>query len=202
MAALLARRAADLARGDSAVGWKIGFNVPALQAHFGLSGPVAGYLTDATVLDPGAPVDIGGWIRPALEVEVAVRVGPDGGVAALAPALELVDLDPGLADLEAILGGNIFHRGVLFGPEVPGADVSALEVEVSGEAGSLDRGRMVEAPATTVDVVRLFLAAHGAVLSPGDRIIAGSLIAPLAVSPGDSLHVTFGPLGTLDVRFR
>ena len=50
-------------------------------------------------------------------------------------------------------------------------------------------------------MVRAFLAAHGATLAPGDRIIAGSLIAPLAIAPGDALAVAFGVLGALPARF-
>ncbi len=36
MRALLARREAELAGGARPVGWKIGFNGPAIQQHFGL----------------------------------------------------------------------------------------------------------------------------------------------------------------------
>ena len=62
-------------------------------------------------------------------------------------------------------------------------------------------GRLVEDPATTVAFVRSYLAAHGAALEEGDRIIAGSVVAPVAVAPGDELSVSFGPLGHLSVRF-
>jgi 2-keto-4-pentenoate hydratase len=50
-------------------------------------------------------------------------------------------------------------------------------------------------------MVREFLTRHGAVLSPGDRIIAGTLIAPLPVAVGDRAAVSFGPLGSLAVAF-
>jgi 2-keto-4-pentenoate hydratase len=201
MRALLARRAAELAGGSKSVGWKVGINVPALQAHFGLSGPVVGYLTDATVLDAGSTVDVSGWQRPALEVEVAVRVGSDGAVAGLAPALELVDLDLPFDELSPILEGNIFHRGVIFGPEVRGADISGLAVAVHAGADEVARGQLGEPPEVTMQVVRAFLAAHGAELVAGDRIIAGTMIAPHAVTPGDDLHVSFGALGALQVNF-
>jgi 2-keto-4-pentenoate hydratase len=201
MRALLARRSAALAAGESPVGWKIGINVAALQAHFGLSGPVVGYLTDATVIAPGTPVAISAWTRPALEVEVAVRVGPDGGVAGLAPALELVDLDLGFDDIEPILAGNIFHRGVVFDLEVERVDLHALDVEVRRDGEVVATGSLLEPPRVTVEVVRAFLSAHGAVLSPGDRIIAGSMITPLSVAPGEQLDVGFGELGSLAVSF-
>jgi 2-keto-4-pentenoate hydratase len=201
MRALLARRDAELAAGARPVGWKIGFNSVPIQQHFGLSGPVVGYLTDTTVCEPGTPVSLAGWTHAALEVEVAIRVGDDGGVAGLAPALELVDLNLGFDDLEPILAGNIFHRGVVFGPEVPGVDVSGLAVEVRHDGEIVATGSLEEPPLVTVEAVRSFLETHDAALVAGDRIIAGSMIAALLVVPGRRLSVGFGPLGELDVEF-
>jgi 2-keto-4-pentenoate hydratase len=202
MRALLARREDELAGGALSVGWKIGINASALQAHFGLSGPVVGYLTDATVHEPGVPIDIASWTHPALEVEVAIRIGSDGAVAALAPALELVDLNLGFDEIEPILAGNVFHRGVIFGPELVEPEVRDLQVEVRRAGERVASGQLTEQPAVTVGVVRSFLDAHGATLMPGERIIAGSLIAPMAVAPGDDITVSFGSLGLLGVNFR
>jgi 2-keto-4-pentenoate hydratase len=201
MRTLLARREAELAGGATAVGWKIGFNTPAIQAHFGITGAVVGYLTDTTVMEAGQPVDLGRWRGPALEVEVAIRVGDDGGVAGLAPALELVDLDLPFDRLEPILAANVFHRGVVFGPEMAGADLSHLAVEVVKDGQLVADGRLLEQPEVTVEVVRSFLNHYGAQLQPGDRIIAGSLIAPLTIAPGDRLDVSYGSFGSLDVAF-
>jgi 2-keto-4-pentenoate hydratase len=62
-------------------------------------------------------------------------------------------------------------------------------------------GRLRERPEATIGVVRTFLDAHGARLRPGERIIAGSLIAPMDIAPGDRLDVSFGVLGSLSVAF-
>ncbi len=206
MRAQLARREADLASGATAVGWKIGFNTPAIQQVLGLSEPVVGYLLDRGVVADGATVSLTGWVVPAVEVEIAIRVDDAGEVAGLAPALELVDLDISFDDIEPVLAGNICQRGVVFGPEVPGVDPWAMEAEVTKMAGDGSRtvvaqGRITEDPRTTVAFVRSFLAAHGAALECGQRIIAGSVVAPVAVAPGDSLHVGFGPLGELAIAF-
>ena len=69
------------------------------------------------------------------------------------------------------------------------------------KAGVVVAEDVVEDPATTVSFVRSFLAAHGAALEPGHRIIAGSVVAPLPVTGGDELHVAFGPLGKLSIAF-
>jgi 2-oxo-hept-3-ene-1,7-dioate hydratase len=212
MRALLARRDVDLGAGAQSVGWKIGFNTPAIQEHFGLAQPVVGYLTDAGLTADGATVPLAGWAAPAVEVEVAIRVGPDLGVAGLAPALELVDLGMPFHDIEMVLADNICQRGVVFGAEVPGVDpwaVVATVTSAANEGGATDdvgdtvfaEGRLSEDPAATTEFVRSYLASHGAQLAEGDRIIAGSLVAPVSVAPGDALQVHFGPLGRLRIAF-
>jgi 2-keto-4-pentenoate hydratase len=201
MLALLARRDAELAGGAVLVGWKIGFNTPAIQAHFGLDDPVVGYLTDTGVTSDCSSVTLAGWTAPAVEVELALRVGEDGGVAGIAPALELVDLDMPMADIEPVLAGNVCQRGVVFGDEVPGVDPWKVAVAVTKGGALVANGRPVEDPEETIAFVRRFLADHGAMLEPGQRIIAGSMVAPIAVAPGDELNVEFGPLGGLSVRF-
>ena len=202
MQSLLARRDAELAAGASGVGWKIGFNTPAIQAHFGIAEAVVGYLVDSGVVEPGATTSLAGWVSPAVEVELAVRVGDDGEVAGLGPALELVDLDISFDDIEPVLAGNICHRAVVFGDEVPGADPWSLRATVTKDGSVVARdGRLTEDPVTTVAFVRRFLGDHGASLEPGERIIAGSVLPPVSVAPGDALEVSFGPLGELRIAF-
>lgn len=201
MGALLARREADVAAGAAPIGWKIGFNTPAIQEHFGLIEPVVGYLTKTRVVEAGVEVPLAGWAVPAVEVEMAVRVGDDGGVGGLAPALELVDLGEPLDDIEPVLAGNICHRGVVFGDEIPGADPWSMVAAVHKDGAVVAEGRLTEDPATTVTFVRTFLATYGAALAPGDRIIAGSVVPPVTVAPGDDLEVSFGPFGTLSIAF-
>jgi 2-keto-4-pentenoate hydratase len=205
MQAQFVRRDGELADGARQVGWKIGFNTPAIQQHFGLSDPVVGYLLDRGVTPDGATVALAGWSSPAVEVEVAVRIGVPAGtiptVAGLAPALELVDLGISFDDIEPVLAANICQRGVVFGDEVPGVDPFSVTVAVTKNGEPAGEGSLLEDPADTAAFVESFLAAHGAELEPGQRIIAGSLAAPVPVGPGDELTVTFGPLGTLSVRF-
>jgi 2-keto-4-pentenoate hydratase len=202
MRTLLARRSDDLAGGATGVGWKIGFDTPAIQQHFGLSDAVVGYLTDTRIEEPGATVSLAGWVAPAVEVELAVRVGDDGGIAGLGPALELVDLDISFEDIEPVLAGNICHRGVVFGAELPGADPMAMAATVRKEGAVVAEGKLTKDPAVTVAFVRSFLAAHGGALEPGHRIICGSVVPPVAVAPGDALDVSFGPFGVLHVGFK
>ena len=123
-------------------------------------------------------------------------------MAGLAPALELVDLDMRFDDIEPVLAGNICHRGVVFGDEVAGRGPL-------GRGGDRDQGRAAvvaerapdRGPGDDRDFVRRSSPPTAPRSSPGQRIIAGSVVAPVAVVPGDALSVSFGSLGQLSVRF-
>ena len=151
MQSLLAQRDAAVANGARLVGWKIGFNTAPIQRHFGLTEPVVGYLLDRAVHSDGATVSLDGWSAPAVEVEVAVRVGPleEGGpptIVGLAPALELVDLGIPFDDIELVLADNICQRGVVFGEDLSGVDPFAIGVTATKNGQPAGDGPLVEAP--------------------------------------------------------
>ena len=63
-----------------------------------------------------------------------MELGEDGrSFAALLPALELADPPDLSLGVEQILAGNIFHRGVAFGPRVRADEPGAGRVLVNGE---------------------------------------------------------------------
>jgi 2-keto-4-pentenoate hydratase len=201
MRAMLALRNRHLEQGATALGWKVGFNAPAVQAMFGLDGPVVGYLTSRTLVPDGATVDLASWVSPALEVEVAARVGPDGRLDVIAPALELVDLDLPFDDLEPILAQGIFHRGVVLGSEAPhalcaGLEVVVIDIDLGTELASAS---LAEDPAHMLEVTSRFLTQHGAALEPGQWVITGTIGPVMPLRPGLRLRVDFGRLGSLSV---
>jgi 2-keto-4-pentenoate hydratase len=204
MRAMLAMRARQLEEGATALGWKVGFNAPAVQAMFGLDGPVVGYLTNRTLVPDGATVDLASWVNPALEVEVAVRVGPDGNLDVIAPALELVDLDLPFDDLEPILAQGLFHRGVVLGSEAPlalcaGLEVAVIDIDLGTELAS---AALAEDPAHTLEVTSRFLTQQGASLEPGQWVITGTIGPVVPLRPDLRLRVDFGRLGTLSLSCR
>lgn len=201
MRALLARREAELAEGARPVGWKVGFNLPALWPQLGIDAPLAGYLTTSTVVEPGAEVSVGGWTQAVLEPEIAITVGEGNTVAQLAPAIEVIDADLPFEDVAAILARNIFHRAVVFGPAAVGASVEGFSCRVRTSGEEVRAADATEGPAETVTRVASFLECHGAQLLPGDRIIAGTLTPPVPVAPGDEVEVDLGALGRVSLRF-
>jgi 2-keto-4-pentenoate hydratase len=155
-------------------------------------------MTSRSPVEPGGHEDVAGWTAPMLEPEVAIRVGEAGDVTALAPAIELVDIDLPFDDIEAILAGNIFHRAVVLGDERSGgAAAGRCRVLVDGEeAATAPVDCDVEG---TIAHVAVYLAEHGARLSPGDVIIAGSLTTPLPAAAGTRIEVEVGELGSVSV---
>lgn len=213
---MLSARAEHLAGGERPLGWKLGFGAPASLEKFGLSGPLLGFLTDATVHDPGATVSCEGWAHPVAEPEIAVYLDADvdpeagsvaGAIGGLGAAIELADVHSPPDDLAATLAGNVFHRAVVLGF----ADF--------GRAGAVRedlRGRVVhdgEEVADTTDVEAItgdlvdiighaaaLLGAAGERLSAGDVIIAGSIIPPLPIRPGEEIVFELMPLPAISVR--
>ncbi|TMB24627.1 MAG: hypothetical protein E6J59_00085, partial [Deltaproteobacteria bacterium] len=198
MQAQLARWRRRIAGGAARVGWKIGFNSPAAQRQLGLDGTVVGHLTQATVLAPGTSHSLAGSRLVSAEPEVAVHLGRDvpagaGGdaaraaIAALGAAIELVDIDGPLDDLEAILAANVFHRAAVLGPprtERAGgalAGVTARAFRNGDEVASVEAAAAAGDLAAVVRHVADWLAAFGERLCAGDRIICGSLAPPIWV---------------------
>ncbi|HSC91476.1 MAG TPA: fumarylacetoacetate hydrolase family protein [Gaiellaceae bacterium] len=200
--AQLARRRELLAAGARAVGWKVGFGSPEALARLGLEGPLVGFLVDTALVEDGAAVSLAGWTRPVLEPEVAVWVGPAASIAGLGAAIELADLDVPPDDPERILAANVYQRHVVLGVRGPALEPAALSARVTcgGDERLADD---VEALTGRLDEVVAHVArtldAAGEELREGEVVIAGSVVPPLEVRPGDRVRYELKPLGTLEL---
>jgi 2-keto-4-pentenoate hydratase len=215
-AALLQRWREELRGGAKRVGWKIGLNDANVRRSLGLDEMVVGYLTDRTHFEPGAPCLPGSFQLIALEPEIAVHLTrPVAGdatdaeiraaIGGIGPAIEVIAFDLPMGDVSAILGSNIFHKGVTFGGDGParsGDSLEGLSVSTFRNGEPVSRGVPREVLGSLVPFVRLVantLHAHGEELMAGDRIISGSLTAPLKVEPGDSVTSDFAELGAIEL---
>ena len=203
MEAQLALRARRLAGGDAPLGWKVGFGTPEAYEKLGTAAPLVGFLLQSALAPSGAAYSLDGFSRPALEPEVAVRVGEGGTAVALGPAFEIADVDPE-ADLEAILAGDIFQRGVVLGPMVERAalDGVAGRVVVNGEETRVpDPEALPGAIADLLAHVAALLPEFGEELRPGDIVITGSIVPPLAVGAGDRVEYELDGIGSVSISF-
>ena len=216
MLAQLTERRRRLDAGERPLGWKLGMGVPAMMDKLGIDAPLVGYLLEPARVQPGGTVDVSGWSNPRVETEIAVHMGADlaGGasrddalaaIAGLGAAIELVDPDPDADDPEAILAADIFQRGVVLGPLREGASTGGVSATASlnGEEkeSTADATEVTGDPVDLVVHVANTLETAGERLRAGEVVICGTVVAPLAVSPGDAVEVTVDPLGRLSVLF-
>jgi 2-keto-4-pentenoate hydratase len=202
----LAARAAALDAGAVHRGWKVAFATPPSRAAAGVDRSVVGFLTDATELPSGAEVRVDGWTRPTIEAELAIVVGEGLAVAAVAAAIEVVDLNLPVQDIEDVLAGGIFHRHYVLGEPRRGDDVADVRIRavVDGElvAAEDDPCSVIGRPPDVVATVAEELARHGEHLQPADVILGGSTIPLHPVAARQHLRVEAHGLGTLELTFR
>jgi 2-keto-4-pentenoate hydratase len=214
-------RRARLAAGDKALGWKVGFGAPAMLQQLQVSGPLVGFLTQNARVQSGASVSLAGWSKPVAEPEIAVHIGRDvaagsdrdtaaAAIAGISPAIELVDVHTPPVNPELILGENIYQRHVVLGGTAParaGAKSDGLTCRIMRHGKESARtsdpqantGQWVEIVRHVADV----LAAFGERLRAGEIIITGSVVAPLALEPGeDGIAFEVEPIGNVAVRFQ
>ncbi len=215
MRRMLAARADILASGGDVLGWKLGFGAPTWLEKFNLSGPLVGYLPAARSRPSGSTVSCEGWARAVAEPEIAVYFGSDvddpsradEAISGLGPAIELADVNPPPEDIEETLAGNIFHRAVILGSPDAGlrpADLGGMRARVTKDSEPLaDTDDLQSLTGNLVDIVRHaagLLAMAGERLRSGEVIIAGSVVPPIAVTPGTEIVYELSPLAPISVR--
>ena len=212
-AALVARR---LDRGERLAGAKLGFTSRAKALQMGVSDVIIGRLTSGMAVAEGDEVDLGRFIHPRAEPEVAFRMAVDiepGGwrgnpaeaVDAVAPAVEIIDsryrdFRFSLADVVAdntsaaafVVGAwrplslPLHNRGVL------------LEIDDRlAEAGST--AAILGDPMRAVSTAIRLAGRYGIALAAGTVLMAGAATSAVALRPGQAVTATVSGLGR--VRF-
>jgi 2-keto-4-pentenoate hydratase len=220
MTAQLRLRRELLNAGHKPLGWKLAFGGPAARERLGTNAPLVGFLTDRGLLASGSEVSLSGWKKPAAEPEIAVHIGkelPAGAdraaaidaIAGLGPAIELADVDHPSGDVEGTLARNIYQRHVILGrmdSHYAGGMLHGLTGRVSRDG--VEIAKVTEFQALTgelIDIVRHtaeLLAAFGEKLEAGQIIIAGSIVPPLWVSPGEELIFRLEPVDAISVSLK
>jgi 2-oxopent-4-enoate/cis-2-oxohex-4-enoate hydratase len=206
MERLLARRAELLDEGAASIGWKLAFGTEAAMSKLGTTGPLVGFLTDATLLADGAECSVAGWAAPKLEPEIAIYLGPGGeGVAGISPAIELADADLPPTETETVLAGDIYHRAVMLdrtSRPTPLAHPIAARISRDGaqpvaatDDAEVEVGRIEELAAWTVTYLEHF----GVKTAAGEVIISGSVVPLLDIAPGQRLRNELVGVGALEV---
>lgn len=205
--------------GDKSIGWKVGFGTSASQERLRIHEPLVGFLTEKALLASGAKVSIEGWVKPAVESEIAIYMGADlngavdrettrAAIASIGPAFELADVHFPPDNVEMILADNIYNRHVILGR----ADISRAGCVLDGLEAQIYRNgdevaRTTDLQALTGDVVDIvshvakLLFSLGERLRAGEFIIAGTIIPHLWVESKENVMYTLAPIDTISVSF-
>jgi 2-keto-4-pentenoate hydratase len=219
MSAQLRLRRERIDGGDAPLGWKVGFGSAAAREKLGISAPIIGFLMQSGRLAPGATVPLAGWTKAIAECEIAVHMGADlpagadeaaarSAIAALGPAIELIDRVRPPEEVEAILAGNIYQRNVVLGmPDHLRAGGSVEGIRGTVLRNGAEHASTADPQAATGELIGIVrqvadtLAAFGEKLSAGHVIITGAIVPPFPVEPGEGIVFHLEPVGSVSVRF-
>lgn len=216
MRSLLEAWRARVASGERRLGWKLAFGSPAGLERLGISAPLVGFMTDGGLIANGATCSVGGWENPVFECEIAVSLSTDlepgagataarNAIAALAPAIEVVELSPPPTDAEDVLARNIYHRHVILGRPAAASSLggSACRVLVDGVevARTTKPEELTGRTAILIAHVADVLGAAGERLSSGDVVITGAVVPPMPVPVGGRVSFHVDPFGAVATTF-
>lgn len=149
------------------------------------------------------------------EPEIAVHLGSDveephrvaQSISGLGAAIELADVASPPEDIGNVIAGNLFHRAVVLGqPDRSWADeaVTGMRARVTGNG--LEIADTEDLEALTGDIISIIGHAAGLLQAAGERpragevVIAGSVVPPIPVRPGDEITFELFPLPDLGDR--
>jgi 2-keto-4-pentenoate hydratase len=203
---------ADLrcAAGDAVAGYKVGCIGSGVVEQFGMSGPIHARLFRSEMHSSGKTLRYEAYANPAIEGEMALRIGVDGGIAAAFPVIELhqfVFRAPRKTLVELVANNGINAGAVI--PEhlevaslEDWASARALSISVNGmtvETGAL--WAMAGGAREALEWLRGDLRRFGEALKPGDLVLAGTPLGLHPVQGGDHVVVSIDGKGCVDCRF-
>jgi 2-keto-4-pentenoate hydratase len=185
------------AAGDAVVGYKVGCIGSGVVEQFGMSGPIHARLFRSEVRNSGEQLQYDAYANLAIEGEMAVRIGRNGGIEAAFPVIELhhfVFRGPRktLAELVANNGINAGavisnrHTALMLPDWTAARTLSVAVNDITIDTGAL--WAMGGGAAEAIEWLRDDLGRFGASLKPGDLVLAGTPLGLNPVKPGD--HVT------------
>ncbi|RKN18173.1 4-oxalocrotonate decarboxylase [Micromonospora musae] len=212
--ALLRRR---LDRGERLVGLKMGLTSRAKMAQVGVDEVIWGRLTDVMRVPDGGTVDVGAYIHPRVEPEVAFLLDrlpapgePIGdfreAVRAVAPAIELIDSR--YADftfsLPDVIADNTSAASFVIGPWSPvpdGLENLGVLLEIDGRVAQVgSTAAILGDPRRALDEGIRLAGRHGVRLREGWVFLAGAATAAVPLRPGAHVRAVVEKLGTATLR--
>lgn len=200
------------------VGWKIGCTNPQMQRYLGITHPAGGGVLANTVHRNHGRFRRADFVRPGVEVEIAVRLGrtvraADGpyhgddlraAIEAVMPAIEIVDdryLDRENLDTPTLIADDFFDAAVVLGPPqklTVDLDLAGQvgEVRINGELRSQGRGAdILGHPLKALAWLASHPEACGGELRAGEFVTLGSVTAIQWIDGAAEIIGSFDGLG-------
>jgi 2-keto-4-pentenoate hydratase len=187
-----------IAAGDRLIGYKLGCTGPGTVQQFGMQGPIRGCLFESEIRRHGDAVNFEDFANLAIEGEMAVRIAPDGTIAAAFPVIELHHFVfrgarktlPELVANNGLNGGFVLPHDGWLSSKACTERKGTLSVRInsdlvaSGTLWSMSGG--IESSLTWL---RRHLADVGAGLLPGHVVLAGTPLGLYPARRGDRVAV-------------
>jgi 2-oxo-3-hexenedioate decarboxylase len=204
-----------LVRGERRIGMKMGFTSRAKMIQMGVHDMIWGRLTDAMIVEEGGSLEIGRFVHPRVEPEIAFLIGtPLAGVvtvaqahaslAGVAAAMEIIDsrYENFKFSLTDVIADNASSSGLVLGRwNPPVTDIANLGVVMSFDGQPVQIGSsaaILGNPLRALVTAARLVAEAGEMLSPGDIVLAGAATSAEALSPGVHVRLEVQSLGTVE----
>lgn len=185
-------------RDDPVSGVKLGFTSAAKMEQMGVSEVIVGRLTAAMRVRDGAAVDLGRYIHPKAEPEIAYRLARDvdpsdpaidiaSCVDAVAPAVEIIDSR--YRDFrfthQDVVADNTSAAGYVLGPWLPMQETADRAVRLAvGHAESIgSTSAILGDPVRALSALRGVAQRRGIPLRAGYIVLAGAATAAIPLTP-------------------
>jgi 2-oxo-3-hexenedioate decarboxylase len=211
---------ARLDRGERIVGAKLGLTSRAKQQAMGVSDPLYGWLTSGMATASGEALDLGRFIQPRVEPEIAFLLADDieapasvtsvlAATECVFPAIDVLDsryVDYGFT-LPDVVADNASGAAFMLGSvtrkpsEAGDLRLTGVVLRRNGEVVATAAGGAVMGhPAASVAWLVNRLAERGEKLRAGMIVLSGGLTAPVPLTPGTTVTAEFDGLGVVEVR--
>lgn len=198
---------------------KLGLVSEAKQEQLGIQEPIFGYVTEQTVLDePVIPTDE--IISPRIEAEIGLLLDEDisapasttdvlQATYAVVPVIEILESRfqgwtiPSAQDVIAdnTSAGRIFVGETLTAVTDVDMPTESVLVSVNGNIETTGTGADIMGhPARAVSWLANRLDKRDDVLQAGELVMTGGITAAIDIESGDVYNVTFGSIGSIDLR--
>lgn len=212
---------ARTARGERAIGYKVGCTSSAIRRQFGLAEPICGQVMEPFVYWGETELCWDDFCQPAVEPEVVLLIGRDvrdevgeddrleSVIDSVSPGLELHHFRFwfGEPSVQELIASNGIHAGLVIGE----TKVKPEEIDWEMEGVGLFKNGRVKAsgivaeimggPLTSLRWLINHLVRQGKGLKAGEVVIPGSAVELVSVDRGDEIVSRFTHAGEVHTRF-